>query len=91
MLVTRMEEWVRQQRREAEQLGAQLGEKLGEKRGEKRGRQLGEAALLLRQLERRFGVLPDWARDRVTAADTATIEEWGLRLLDAGSLEEVLG
>jgi hypothetical protein len=71
MLVTRMEEWVRQQRREGEQRG--------------------EAALLLRQLERRFGVLPDWARDRVTAADTVTIEDWGLRLLDAGRLEEVLG
>jgi hypothetical protein len=45
---------------------------------------------LLRQLERRFGVLPASARDRVLAADTVLIEEWGLRLLEAASLEEVL-
>jgi hypothetical protein len=50
----------------------------------------GEAALLLRQLERRFGVVPGWARDRVLAADTVTIEEWGLRVLDAVSLEDVV-
>jgi hypothetical protein len=41
-------------------------------------------------LERRFGVLPDWARDRVLAAETVLIEEWCLRVLDAASLEEVL-
>jgi len=58
--------------------------------GEQRGEQRGEAALLLRQLERRFGVLPGWARDRVLAADTVMIEEWGLRVLEAASLEEVL-
>lgn len=54
------------------------------------GRRAGEATLLLRQLERRFGPLPDWARDRIASADTGTLEEWGLRLLDAGSLEAVL-
>ncbi len=58
--------------------------------GEQRGRQMGEAALLLRLLERRFGVVPAWARDRVLAADTVMLEEWSLRLLDLGSLEEVL-
>ncbi len=50
----------------------------------------GEAALLLRQMERRFGVVPGWARDRVLAADTVTIEDWGLRVLDAASLEDVV-
>ncbi len=55
-----------------------------------KGERRGEAALLLRQLERRFGVLPGWARDRVLAADTVMIEEWGLRLFEAASLEDVL-
>jgi len=54
------------------------------------GRQEGEAALLLRQLERRFGALPDWVADRVTAANTETLEEWGMRILDAASLEDVI-
>jgi hypothetical protein len=55
------------------------------------GEQRGEAALLVRQLERRFGALPDWARDRIATGDTIALEQWGLRVLDAGSLEDVLG
>jgi hypothetical protein len=57
--------------------------------GEQTGEQRGLATLLLRQLERRFGILPSWAKDRVLAADAAVVEEWGLRMLDAASLEEV--
>ncbi len=45
--------------------------------------------MLLRQLARRFGALPDEAVDRVRAADIAALEEWGLRLLDAASLDDV--
>jgi hypothetical protein len=58
--------------------------------GEQRAEQRGEANLLRRLLERRFGALPDWARDRIAAADSAALEEWGLRVLDAGSLDDVL-
>jgi hypothetical protein len=54
------------------------------------GRLEGEAALLLRLLERRFGTLPAGARDRVAAADAAALEAWGLRVLDAASLDDVL-
>lgn len=54
------------------------------------GRQEGEAALLVRQLERRFGALPGWAKDRIASANTAALEEWGLRVLDATNLEDVL-
>jgi hypothetical protein len=35
-------------------------------------------------------VLPGWAKDRITTADTAALEEWGLRVLDAGNLEDAL-
>ena len=74
MLATRAEVWKQQWLQE----------------GEQRGRQAGEAALLLRLLERRFGALPDWARDRIAAADSAALEDWGLRVLDAANLEDVL-
>jgi hypothetical protein len=74
MLLTRTEQWKQEWLQE----------------GEQKGRQLGEAALLLRQLERRFGSLPDWVADRVTAADTDTLEEWGIRILDAARLEDVI-
>ena len=81
MLATRAEAW-------EQTLQQRVRE--GEQRAEQRGRQEGEAAILRRQLERRFGALPDWARDRIAAADTAALEEWGLRVLDAGSLDDVL-
>jgi hypothetical protein len=80
MLVTRVEQWKEQWKQEW------LLE--GEQRGEQRG-EAAMAALLLRQLERRFGVVPAWAKDRVLEADTVMMEGWGLRLLDAASLEEV--
>jgi hypothetical protein len=46
--------------------------------------------LLGRLLERRFGPLPPWAQQQLAAADIASLETWGLRLLEATSLEEVL-
>jgi hypothetical protein len=81
MLATRAEEWQQQWLHEGRQEGL--------REGKQEGRLEGEVALLLRLLERRFGVLPAWARERVLAADTVVIEEWGLRVLDAVSLEEV--
>ena len=47
--------------------------------------------MLARQLERRFGAVPNWARERMASADIASLEDWGLRLLDAASIEEVFG
>jgi hypothetical protein len=98
MLATRAEAWKQQWLLEGEQKGRQEGHREGEQKGRQegrqegrqKGRQEGEAALLLRLLERRFGVLPGWARDRIAAADTAALEEWGLRVLDAASLDDVL-
>ena len=78
MLATRAETWKRQWLQE------------GEQKGRREGRLEGEAALLVRQLKRRFGALPDWAGERIAAADARALEEWGLRVLDAGSLEDAL-
>lgn len=60
-------------------------EKLAEKRGEKKG----EEAILFAQLEARFGELPEWAKSKITEAETGALKQWGLRLLKAESLEEV--
>jgi predicted transposase YdaD len=57
--------------------------------GKAEGKAEGEAALLRRQLERRFGPLPEWAVSRLQSADTTVLETWGVRLIDASSLEEV--
>ena len=50
----------------------------------------GAVIVLLRLLERRFGALPGWAKDRIATADSVALEEWGLRVLDAGSLDDIL-
>jgi len=73
------ERWVERWQREGEEKGRQVG------------RQEGKAEMLLRLLQRRFGTLPAWATERVTSADTAALEDWSLRILDASNLEDVVG
>ncbi len=53
------------------------------------GRAEGSAALLLRQLERRFGRLPATVRDRVRGATADDLDAWAMAVLDAGSLDAV--
>lgn len=59
--------------------------------GKAEGQLQGRAALLLRQLTRRFGELPPSAEARLAAATIDELDEIGERLLSARSLEEVLG
>jgi predicted transposase YdaD len=78
-----------------------LGPKLREARaegareGREEGRQEGreeEGRLILSQLlKKRFGRLPVWAAKRLAAMAPADIEKAALQLLDAASLEELLG
>ena len=66
------------------------GKEEGRVEGEQEGARKEAMTLLTRLLERRFGPLPEAATQKLSAADLATLEAWSLRLLDAGSLEEVL-
>jgi hypothetical protein len=75
MLLERAEQWQQEWLRE----------------GLEKGRQEGEAALLLRLLERRFGALPDSVSERVRSAEIASLEQWGVRVLDAGGIDDVFG
>ena len=61
------------------------------KKGLQEGRQEGELAILRRLIEKRFGSLPPWAEQRLTSASTEQLEEWATRVLDAASLQELLG
>ncbi|MEO5334358.1 MAG: DUF4351 domain-containing protein [Magnetococcus sp. YQC-5] len=54
-----------------------------------RTRKESEAKMLMRQLQRRFGEVPAWASEKLDKAESPALEEWGLRLLDAQSLDEV--
>ena len=53
------------------------------------GRQEGEANLLLRQLEQKFGRIDSNTRTRVQSADAERLLDWGLRVLTAERLEDV--
>lgn len=55
----------------------------------KEGQQEGEINLLRKQLRKRFGQLPEWTNEYLKKATTSELEEVGLRLLEAASLEEV--
>ena len=70
--------------------GMEQGLQQGLQQGLEQGLQQGEAALLRRQMESRFGALPEGVIQKLEAADPATLEEWGLRLLTAESLADVM-
>ena len=69
--------------------GKEEGKEEGRQEGKQQGARDEAMTMLTRQLERRFGPLPETVIARLHAADLATLEDWGLRLLDAGVLEEV--
>ena len=61
----------------------------GRAQGVQQGMQRGEAAVLTRQLERKFGAVPEAARQRIEAADEETLLEWSERVLTATRIDDV--
>ena len=51
----------------------------------------GERRVLLRQLRRRFGELPEWVTARVEAAGPDELDAWTERILSARDLDEMFG
>ncbi len=64
-------------------------ERIGMARGITLGMAKGEARMLKRQLERRFGVLPEWASERLVSAKEDELEAWSDAVLTAPTLEAV--
>ena len=60
-------------------------------KGIEKGLLSGEAVMLRRLLQLRFGELPTWVDARFELATRADLEKWGQRVLDARSLSEVFG
>ena len=48
------------------------------------------AELLLRQMERRFGEVPETVRARFTDATTDELNAWGVALLEAADIKGVM-
>jgi hypothetical protein len=65
--------------------------KEAEEKGLQQGLQTGEARLLLRLVEQRFGPPSPEQRARIEAADADRLLRWGERVLAAPTLEDLLG
>jgi Domain of unknown function (DUF4351) len=72
------------------QQGMQEGREQGLEMGMERGRHDGEVAVLLRQIGKRFGSVPDTLQERFAKMSIPEVESVALRLLDARSVEELL-
>jgi flagellar biosynthesis/type III secretory pathway protein FliH len=73
-----------------EQRGIERGIQQGLEQGLERGIQRGEAAVLLAQIEAKFGPLSDAVRERIEQADAETLLAWSTRILTEDSVEGVL-
>jgi hypothetical protein len=66
-----------------------LGLREGREAGITEGRVEGQTRLLRKLLERRFGVLPEWATRRLSQATEQELEAWAEAILTAQTLEAV--
>lgn len=72
-----------------EESNAMLAERIAYWREE--SRLAGRADMLGRQLTRRFGPLPDWAQTRLDTATVEQLDTWADAILDAPTLNGVIG
>ncbi|MFE8032998.1 Rpn family recombination-promoting nuclease/putative transposase [Thiohalocapsa marina] len=79
MLAENIQNWIRNERQEGHQEGRQEGESLALQR------------VLSRQIQLKFGALPDWAEQRLAQATLQQLEDWSAAILFADSIEALLG
>lgn len=73
------------------EIGPPIWLQKGRAEGRVEGRAEGQVEVLLRQLTRRFGALPPDVQMRLRAASSEELDGMADRILDAQSLDEVLG
>lgn len=61
----------------------------GRQEGRRQGLLEGESTLLKKLIQHRFGSLPEWVDDKLTAADETSLERWGKAVLTSPTLEAV--
>ena len=75
---------------EGRQEGVQKGLQEGLQKGRKEGLHEGQIILLRQLIEHKFGALPSWAEQRLSQSSGPELEQFGLRVLDAHTLEDLL-
>ncbi|WP_439645659.1 DUF4351 domain-containing protein [Candidatus Thiosymbion oneisti] len=73
------------------QQGRLEGRQQGRLEGRQEGKQAGQAAILLRQLQLKFGVVPEAVRRKIERADSRMLLVWSERVLTAAGIEQVVG
>jgi hypothetical protein len=93
MLAERVVEWTKEWKQQGLQegllQGVQQGLQQGLLQGVQQGVQQGEAAVLLRQIELKFGPPDEAMRRRIEQADAATLLRWSERILTADRVEAI--
>ncbi len=77
--------------REGMEKGLQKGLQKGLEKGLTKGRREGERTIVLRQIAQRFGSVPPATLKRIEALPSSKLERLAVRLLDATSLDDLLG
>lgn len=75
---------------EIERRGELKGKREGKREGRREGARMEREQVVLELLAARFGPLPAGVKERVGAADDATLAQWTLRVLTARTLKAVL-
>ena len=69
--------------------GRQEGRTEGRQEGRMEGKVESATTILEKQLQRKFGAIPDWAALRIAQADADALQQWALNILDAEQIEDV--
>ena len=69
--------------------GKQRGMQHGMQQGMRQGMRQGESTMLFRLLERKFGQVNEEAKQKIEAADSDTLLEWGEKILSASTIDDV--
>ncbi|WP_139294482.1 DUF4351 domain-containing protein, partial [Microcystis aeruginosa] len=87
--IMRLAPLYQQDREQAIQEGLKRGLQQGVQQGIQQGRQQGEAKLVLRQLQRRFGEIPQNLEETIRNLPVERLEDLGLALLDFNTLTDL--
>ncbi len=77
-------------RQEGMQQGIRQGMQQGVQQGMHKGVQQGEALMLMRLIEQKFGQQPETFHRKVKHADVETLNQWSARLFEARTVEDLL-
>ena len=69
--------------------GLEQGLEQGREQGIDMGRELGMKQMLRSQVAERFGTVPSWVEEKLSAASVTQINAYAMKLLGAGSLEDL--